>query len=113
MDDLIRQALLYDFYGELLTEKQREICRLHFHEDLSLSEIAEEVGISRQGVSDALKHATASMEKTEEKLRMVRRYVKMQGDLDEMEKALDLDDKKSVRDKINSLRDLYLEEYRE
>ena len=46
----LRQAMLLDFYGELLTERQRLCFDLHYNEDLSLSEIAEQCGISRQGV---------------------------------------------------------------
>ena len=49
-------SFLLDFYGEMLTEKQREAVELYYFEDLSLAEIADNQGISRQGVRDALKH---------------------------------------------------------
>ena len=52
MNDILEQALLYDFYGELLTSHQKEIYEQFVLEDLSLSEIAGEAGISRQGVHD-------------------------------------------------------------
>ncbi len=54
-------TLLLDYYGELLTKKQRSYCELSFNQDLSLAEIAEETGISRQGVHDALLHAQAAL----------------------------------------------------
>ena len=57
----IEQALLLDYYGELLTRKQRLYCDLYCNQDYSLSEIAEETGISRQGVHDALLHAEAAL----------------------------------------------------
>ena len=54
IDDITRQSLLYDFYGALLTKRQREVMELYHEENLSLAEIADEFGISRQGVHDAL-----------------------------------------------------------
>ncbi len=61
-------SLLLDYYGELLTEKQRTCFDLHYNQDLSLGEIAEEAGISRQGVHDSLVRAEASLIEMEEKL---------------------------------------------
>ena len=55
MDELLKQALLYDFYGELLTDHQKEIYEQFILEDLSLGEIARDAGISRQGVHDLVK----------------------------------------------------------
>lgn len=66
-EDRIRQSLLLDFYGELLTERQRSCYDLHVNEDLSLSEIAEQCGISRQGVWDNIRRAESSLEAFEEK----------------------------------------------
>ena len=51
----LEMSLLFDFYGETLTEKQRELFDLYYNEDLSLSEIAEHAGITRQGVRDSIK----------------------------------------------------------
>ena len=55
MDDILQLTLLYDFYGELLTEKQKQVYELHYQNDLSLTEIGEELSISRQAVRDQLK----------------------------------------------------------
>ncbi len=61
-------ALLYDFYGEVLTEKQRDMIEQYYHQDLSLSEIAENVGISRQGVRSSVKRAEQQLFEMEERL---------------------------------------------
>ena len=68
------QSMLLDFYGELLTDKQRECFDLHYNEDLSLSEIADQLGISRQGVWDNIRRAEASMKEIEEKTGLIRRF---------------------------------------
>ena len=80
----LMQSMLLDFYGELLTEKQREYCELHFNEDLSLSEIAEQCGISRQGVWDNIRRAEASLAQIEEKTGLIRRFSETQSALGEL-----------------------------
>ena len=55
----LRITFLLDFYGDMLTEKQREVVECYYNEDLSLAEIAEEKGITRQGVRDGIKHGDA------------------------------------------------------
>lgn len=67
-------SMLFDFYGELLTEKQKELFDLYYNEDLSLSEIAEQAEISRQGVRDAIVRAETILRDTEDRLHLVRRY---------------------------------------
>ena len=62
MEELLRETLLFDFYGELLTEKQKTIFELFHLQDLSLSEIGEEQGISRQAVRDQLKRTEAILQ---------------------------------------------------
>ena len=62
-----RMTMLFDFYGELLTERQKEFYELYYDEDLSLSEIAENYGISRQGVRDVIVRAEAIMTDLEDK----------------------------------------------
>ncbi len=71
INDITRVSLLYDFYGALLTEKQRSVMSLYHEVNLSLSEIAEEYGISRQGVHDTLKKAEQALEEYERKLKLV------------------------------------------
>ena len=66
-------AVLLDYYGDLLTEKQRDIMQLYYYEDLSLSEIAENENISRQGVHDAIKHAEQYLDEFEEKMGLFRK----------------------------------------
>ncbi len=61
-------ALLYDCYGELLTDKQRDMIEQYYHQDLSLSEIAENAGISRQGVRDSVKRAEVQLFDMEERI---------------------------------------------
>ena len=83
------QSLLLDFYGELLTEKQRECCELHFNEDLSLTEIAEQCGISRQGVWDNIRRAEAALEEIEEKTGLIRRFSETQESLEKLDSQLE------------------------
>lgn len=68
--------LLFDFYGNLLTEKQKTVMSLYYEENLSLAEIADEFAISRQGVYDTLKNAEKSLFQHEEKLRLTERFKK-------------------------------------
>jgi len=70
----LMQSMLLDFYGALLTDKQRECFDLHYNEDLSLAEIAEQCGISRQGVWDNIRRAEAALNEYEVKTGLVRRF---------------------------------------
>lgn len=70
----LEMSLLFDFYGETLTEKQRELFDLYYNEDLSLSEIAAHAGITRQGVRDSVKRAEHALREMELKLGLVARY---------------------------------------
>lgn len=69
-----RMTMLFDFYGELLTERQKEFFDLYYNEDLSLSEIAENAGISRQGVRDVIVRAENVMQEVEDKTGLIRRF---------------------------------------
>lgn len=73
-----RMALLYDFYGDVLTERQKEFYDLYYNEDLSLSEIAENSGITRQGVRDVIVRAEAIMTDLEDKTGLMKRFMLMQ-----------------------------------
>ncbi len=75
--DALEMTLLYDYYGELLTERQRMCFDLYHNQDLSLSEIAEELKVSRQGVYDNLNRAEALLRNMEEKTGCVKRDLDM------------------------------------
>ena len=72
-----RMTMLYDFYGELLTDRQKEFFDLYYNEDLSLAEIAENAGISRQGVRDVIVRADAIMTELEDKTGLLKRFMQM------------------------------------
>lgn len=74
MEKIVEQGLLYDFYGELLTEHQRHIYEDVVFNDMSLSEIAEEQGISRQGVHDLVKRCDKILAGYEDKLKLVQKF---------------------------------------
>lgn len=76
MDKNVEIALLLDFYGNMLTERQREIMNLYYEDNLSLSEIAEELNISKQGVSDSLKRSEKVLYDTESKLKLMEQQFK-------------------------------------
>ncbi len=84
-----RMALLYDFYGDTLTDRQKEFYDLYYNEDLSLSEIAENYGISRQGVRDVIVRAEASLTELEDKTGIIRRFHVMQDQLKEVLASVD------------------------
>lgn len=73
-----RMTMLFDFYGELLTERQKEFYELYYDEDLSLSEIAENYGISRQGVRDVIVRAENYMTEIEDKTGLIKRFMQLQ-----------------------------------
>lgn len=75
LEETIEISMLYDFYGQLLTAKQQEILKFYHEDNYSLSEIAEELGISRQGVHDAVKKAEKSLHEYERKLGLVNKFV--------------------------------------
>lgn len=89
MDEILEQALLYDFYGELLNDHQKEIYEQFILEDLSLSEIAEAQGISRQGVHDLVKRCQKTLEGYEARLHLIRRFLSIKEKVHEMETLLD------------------------
>ncbi len=102
-----RMAMLYDFYGDLLTDRQKEFYDLYYNEDLSLAEIAENYGITRQGVRDVIVRAEAYLTEIEDKTGLIRRFHTMQGQLRELadcaQKVLDLNDAKLGSDELETL----------
>ena len=88
MDKILEQTLLYDFYGELLTDHQKQIYEDVVLKDYSFSEVAEEKGISRQGVHDLIKRCNKILQEYESKLHLVEKFVTIKEQIEEMEKSL-------------------------
>jgi len=81
LEKILRITLLFDFYGELLTDKQKDIFSLHYLNDFSLNEIAVQYGITRQAVMDMVKRTEKILEGYEQKLMLVDRYIKQKEKL--------------------------------
>ena len=75
METFVEHTLLYDFYGELLTERQQQVYESVVLEDYSLSEVAEDLGISRQGVHDMIKRCNHTLEEYESRLHLVEKFL--------------------------------------
>ncbi len=84
----VELAWLAAFYGGLLTDKEREVLRLHCDEDMSLGEIAQAAGVSRQGVHETLSRAAAKLSGMEDKLRLAARFRRMEEGLLRCREAL-------------------------
>ena len=84
MESIEKISLLYDFYGRLLTEKQRQVMELYHEENLSLAEIAEEFGISRQGVADMVKRCDKKLRDYEDKLHLVDKFISIKSDVEKI-----------------------------
>ena len=84
----LRSAVLFSFYGELLSPNQREMARMYFEEDLSLSEIAAQMDVSRQGVHDAVTRATRELISFEETLGLYARFQRTEEHLRECQTLL-------------------------
>ncbi|MBU3840780.1 MAG: YlxM family DNA-binding protein [Candidatus Ruminococcus intestinipullorum] len=117
MNEILEQGLLYDFYGELLTSHQKEIYEQFVLEDLSLGEIANEAGISRQGVHDLVKRCQRTLEGYEKKLHLVEKFLSIQEKIREIDKVLDsyeskeeMKASKEMIEKIRRISDTIIEE---
>lgn len=93
----MRYSLLLDFYGELLPSAQRDMIDLYYNEDLSLSEIAEQVGITRQGVRDSVRRAEDLLSDYEEKLGMAGRFARLSEVEDLLHKIKDTSSENEVK----------------
>jgi predicted DNA-binding protein YlxM (UPF0122 family) len=89
LEKISRVVLLKDFYGPLLTEKQQNVLNLHYENDLSLSEIADDINSSRQAVYDMVKKAESQLEQYEQKLGLVDRFQLMRKHLEELSALLE------------------------
>ena len=90
LNEITTISMLYDFYGNLLPERQKEFLRLYREENFSLSEIAQEFGLSRQGVYDGVKKAEAALYAYEEKLKLLERFQKTEQVLRSIDQSIDL-----------------------
>ena len=106
MGKFVEQTFLFDFYGELLTERQRQVYTSVVFEDYSLSEVAEELGIRRQGVHDMIRRCNRTLEEYEEKLHLVEKFLNIRS---QVIKIHELADKYHAED-IAAISNVILEE---
>ncbi len=108
MDKLIERGLLFDFYGDLLTDHQQKIYSEAVFNDLSLTELSEEEGISRQGIHDLIKRCDKLLTDYENKLQLIKRFQNIKSKVKDLDKRIDqcaLDEglKKSLKSDLNSI----------
>ena len=103
MDQIVEKSLLFDFYGELLTPHQKEIYTEYVQEDVSVSEIAQLHGISRQGAHDMVKRCEKLLTGYENRLHLVDHYLKIRGMVREVHRCAeeigDMKDSARIREK--------------
>lgn len=87
MEKIVEQGLLYDFYGELLTEHQRRVYEDVVIHDMSLSEIAQEQGISRQGVHDLIRRCDRILAGYEERLHLLEKFNRVRDTIAQIERT--------------------------
>ncbi|MCQ2510490.1 MAG: YlxM family DNA-binding protein [Lachnospiraceae bacterium] len=85
MESFVEKSYLYDFYGELLTEHQRQVYEQIMFEDLSASEVAREAGISRQGVHDMIRRCERILEDYESKLHLVEKFLHIRDNVQKIQ----------------------------
>lgn len=113
VEKIVEQSLLYDFYGELLTQHQRRIYEDVVFNDYSLSEVAEDEGISRQGVHDLIKRCDKQLKGYEEKLHLMGRFMQTKKDVELIKsyaKELKKNKNLELADKICNVSDRILNE---
>lgn len=102
-------SMLYDFYGQMLTDKQRDIIDLYYNNDFSLGEISESAGISRQGVHDLLRRSEKILYHYENQLRLVEKFINQRDKIKIAYALLDSMGTGDVIDKIKSILNEILE----
>lgn len=103
MEKIVEDGLLYDYYGQLLTKHQRKTYEMAVYDDLSLNEIAEKEGVSRQAVHDLLNRTTKQMQGYEEKLGMIARSFRIRNCAAELEQAASEEDADLLSEKVRSI----------
>lgn len=88
--DALEMTLLFDYYGELLTQRQRDCLDMRYNQDMSLGEIAQELGVSRQGVYDNLSRAETLLRNMEEKTGFLRRDEKVRSTAQQIIRAAEM-----------------------
>ena len=107
MEKNLNICMLMDFYGQLLTDKQRMALDYYYNDDLSLGEIADQLGISRQGVRDFIKRGEKQLEELESKLSLAGRFISVKEKMSEIENLADDIEKISGRsDELERLKKL-------
>ena len=106
IEKILEQTLLYDFYGELLTEHQKQIYEDVVLNDYSFSEVASEQGISRQGVHDLIKRCSRILGEYESKLHLVERFLAVKEKVERMEASLKETENPDREQLIGQLRDI-------
>ena len=109
----VELSMLYDFYGALLKENQRQIFEEYRLDDYSLSEITQDMGITRQGVHDALKRTTVRLQGYEDKLGLVRRFQEQKKQMKQVHRQLQELDEQGKIDLSDAPFQQILEELRE
>ena len=100
MENILKQSLLYDFYGELLTEHQRAVYEDVVFQDMSLGEIAQERGISRQGVHDLIRRCDRILAGYEDKLHLVERFSRIKRNVQQINRLTDNEQIKRLSNEI-------------
>lgn len=106
MNEILEQALLYDFYGELLNDHQKDIYEQFVLEDLSLGEIAREAGISRQGVHDLVKRCNQTLKGYEDKLHLVSKFMSIKEKVNRMNGILENSGSMSMEELVKEIREI-------
>ena len=101
--DSVQVCLLLDFYGQLLTERTREILELRFQEDMSLAEIAEDLSISRQAAHDAIHRGVDSLSEYEDKLKLVERFTQQKKTIASAFAALEEHNEERAKELLSAL----------
>ena len=111
MEKIVEQGLLYDFYGELLTEHQKKIYEAAVYNDMSLTEIAYENGISKQGVHDLIKRCTNTLQGYEDRLHMIKRFEAIKAQAEKLEVLSDeIENDTELKMKVKKISGRILEE---
>lgn len=103
MEKIIERNLLFDFYGDLLTKRQRDIYQDAVYGDLSLSELADDYGISRQGIHDQIKRCDKALEEYESKLHLISRFEKIKQYSNMLRKEAEKSEDEKLKKSINEL----------